>query len=142
MKNKIPIFIFACLLLLLGSYALNSLSYSSSTISTGVEPNDRLVFAYYYGWYTKDAWFGGVEGPSSLSVAFSPSIGFYDSQNISVIDTQMSEASSAGINGFIASWWGPGSFTDNTDKILINEAASQFPGFVVTLYFETEVSRT
>lgn len=140
LKKKVALLISACLLLLLGSsYALTSFPYSSSTDSSRVESSDRPVFAYYYGWYTKDAWFGGINGPSSLAVAFTPATGLYDSQNVSVIDTQISEASAAGINGFIASWWGPGSFTDNTDQILINEAASKFPGFVVALYFETEI---
>lgn len=97
------------------------------------------MFAYYYGWYTKNSWYGGVSGPNSLSVADVPALGLYDSQNISVIDTQISEALSAGIKGFISSWWGPGSFTDNTDQILMNQASSKFSDFSVTLYFETEI---
>ena len=64
--------------------------------------------------------------------------GLYNSQNTTVIDTQINEALSAGINGFIASWWGPESLTDNSDKILINQA-SKFSDFSVTLYFETEI---
>jgi hypothetical protein len=101
-------------------------------------PTSKPVLAYYYGWYTKNSWLGGIEGPSSLAVADVPSIGLYNSQNISVVDIQINEALSAGINGFIASWWGPNSFTDNTDKILIDEA-SKFSDFSVTLYFETEI---
>lgn len=99
----------------------------------------KPVLAYFYGWYMENAWYGGVDGPGSLAVADVPLIGLYDSQNVSVIDTQISEAESANITGFIASWWGPGSFTDNTDQILINQAASKYLGFSVTLYFETEI---
>jgi len=101
-------------------------------------PSSKAVFAYYYGWYTKNAWYGGIDGSKTLAAADVPSIGLYDSQNTSVIDTQINEALSAGINGFIASWWGPESFTDNTDKILINQA-SKFSDFSVTLYFETAI---
>jgi hypothetical protein len=109
------------------------------SFATNKGPSTNPVFAYYYGWYTKDAWYGGIDGPESLSVADVPSIGMYDSQNISVIDTQITEAISAGINGFIASWWGPGSYTDNTDQILINQADTRYAGFSVSLYFETKI---
>jgi len=117
--------------------AISGLSFNLSSGSTSRFPSSKPVFAYYYGWYTKNAWYGGV-GENSLAVADIPSIGLYDSQNTSVIDSQISEALSAGINGFIASWWGPQSLTDNTDKIVINQAM-KFSGFSVTLYFETEI---
>src|SRR5579872_1171853 len=97
------------------------------------------VFAYYYGWYTNNAWFSGINGHSSLAVADTPLLGLYDSQNVSVIDNQISEAVSARINGFIASWWGPRSYTDNTDQILLNQASSKFSDFTISLYFETTV---
>ncbi len=127
-------------ILTVSSVALIIVSYGDSinTISNRF-PSSKPVFAYYYGWYTKDAWYGGIDGPNSLAVADTPLAGLYDSQNITMIDTQISEAVSAGIDGFIASWWGPGSYTDNTDQILLNEAAAKFNDFSVTLYFETTI---
>ncbi len=125
--------------LLTSSIALIYFSYSASIVPSTRFPTSKPVFAYYYGWYTKTAWYGGIEGPNSLAVADVPLLGLYDSQNISVIDNQISEALSVGINGFIASWWGPHSYTDNTDQILLNQAASQFNDFSMTLYFETTI---
>ncbi len=126
--------IFILIFLLVISLLFANFSFGSGTRF----PSSKPVFAYYYGWYTKDAWYNGIGGPNSLAVADSPSIGLYNSQNTTVIDTQINEALSAGINGFIASWWGPESLTDNSDKILINQA-SKFSDFSVTLYFETEI---
>jgi hypothetical protein len=127
-------------ILTLSSVALIFVSYSDSIITNSSRfPSSKPVFAYYYGWYTKNAWYGGLDGPNSLAVADTPSIGLYDSQNITVIDSQISEALSAGIDGFIASWWGPGSYTDNSDQILLNQAAANFNDFSVTLYFETTI---
>jgi hypothetical protein len=130
-SHMAPIFILFFLIVISGFFV----NFSSGSISRF--PSSKPVFAYYYGWYTNNSWYGGL-GQNSLAVADTPSIGLYDSQNTSVIDTQINEAMSAGINGFIASWWGPESFTDNTDKILINQA-SKFSDFSVTLYFETEI---
>ena len=125
--------------ILVGSSIALILVSADASFATTVEPSTKPVFAYYYGWYTKGAWYGGIDGSESLSVADVPSIGMYNSQNVSVIDTQISEAISAGIDGFIASWWGPGSFTDNTDQILINQAETKYNGFSISLYFETEI---
>ncbi len=127
------------LFLITATVALTFFSYEDSFAATSRFPASKPVFAFYYGWYTPNAWYGGVKGLTSLAVADVPAIGLYDSQNISVIDTQISEALSAGINGFIASWWGPGSFTDNTDQILLNQTASKFQDFSLTLYFETSI---
>jgi len=131
----------AAIFLIFSSAALIFLSSADSMFfdSTGRYYTSKPVFAYYYGWYTKDAWYSGINGPSSLSVADVPNAGLYDSQNISLIDHQISQAVSAGINGFIASWWGPHSFTDNTDQILLNQASTRFADFTVTLYFETTI---
>ncbi|HYB03904.1 MAG TPA: hypothetical protein VED17_05560, partial [Nitrososphaerales archaeon] len=126
------------IILIISSVALIFVSYSDSVESSRF-PSSKPVFAYYYGWYSPYAWYGRINGPNSLAVADIPLIGLYNSQNISVIDIQISEALSAGINGFIASWWGPGSYTDNTDLILLNQAASNFNDFSVTLLFETKI---
>jgi hypothetical protein len=87
--------------------ALTTISFQGSFVSNANNrfPASKPILAYYYGWYTPNAWYGGIGGPNSLAVADIPSIGLYDSQNITVIDTQIREALSAGINGFIASWW-------------------------------------
>lgn len=124
-------------LILFSSSALIFFSLDTTSEAVHSFPQQKMVLAYYYGWYTNSSWYGGIDGPSSLAVADVPALGLYNSQNVTVIDTQISEAQSAGMNGFIASWWGPGSFTDNTDQILLNQASSRFDGFEVSLYFET-----
>lgn len=132
--------ILICIITLIASSIALTLFSSALTFASSERfPSSKPVLAYYYGWYTKNSWYGGIGGPNSLSVADVPSLGLYDSQNVSVIDTQITEALSAGIDGFIASWWGPGSFTDNTDRILMNQVSSKFNDFSVTLYFETEI---
>ena len=95
-----PVFIMIFLIVL--SVLFANFSFGS----TSRFPSSKPVLAYYYGWYTKNSWYDGIGSPNSLAVADSPSIGLYDSQNTTVIDIQISEALSAGIDGFIASWWG------------------------------------
>ena len=121
------------LLLLLVLFPTFFAALSSS--NTSAPSSSRTVFAYYYGWYTRGSWYSAG---TSLSSAFVPSLGLYNSSNVKIIDSQIGEASSAGINGFIASWWGPNSQTDNTDRILLDEAA-RWDGFSVTLFYETEI---
>ena len=107
-------------------------------LKANVSLPDRPVLAFYYGWYdAHESWLNGREGTTSNAVSYVPSIGFYNSQNFSVIDYQITEAMSAGINGFVSSWLGPGSYTDQSTKMLMQEASSKFPNFAVTFFIES-----
>lgn len=72
------------------------------------------VWASYYTWYT----------------------GYpYDSGDEKVIERQIRQAKSAGIDGFIVSWWGPGGLTDiNFRKVLQTAKREQFG---ITMYLES-----
>lgn len=97
------------------------------------------VLAFYYPWY------GSPDGPSGEWVhwnpnsahhdsAHEPAAGWYDSQDPETIRRHIREAKSAGIDGFIASWWGPHGFEDQTFDILAEVAEEE--EFTITIYYE------
>ncbi len=102
----------------------------------------RQVLAFYYGWYgdpaTSGHWVHWKEpGPNGKQIANStdmPALGAYDSHDPAVIEHQVREAHDAGITGFIASWWGQGSFEDRGIPLLLSAAAKH--GFAVSAYYE------
>ena len=107
------------------------------------EPQPRkLVLAFYYPWY------GSIYGPSKEWVHWKmvtaedigtstdyPLLGAYDSQDSEVIKCHMILAKYAGIDGFIASWWGVNRFSDNAFSKVIKVAEEL--GFNVTIYYES-----
>jgi hypothetical protein len=97
------------------------------------------VLAFYYPWY------GIPDGPSGEWVhwnpntwhhdsAHDPASGFYDSNDPETVRRHIQEAKSAGIDGFIASWWGPYGFEDRAFSTLIEVAEEE--DFLVTIYYE------
>ena len=87
----------------------------------------KMVWAFYYPWYHTSDW-------SSPELKDHPLVP-YQSFDPQAIARQIGQAKSAGIDGFISSWWGPGSYTDQNLKPLL--AAAQLQQFKVMLYFET-----
>jgi uncharacterized protein YraI len=72
----------------------------------GVEPSqaqeERRVWAFYMGF-----WAGGSSWDWQANVLDDyPSIGRYDSRDPGVAGTQIDQAKSAGIDGFVVSWYG------------------------------------
>lgn len=79
------------------------------------EKDNVIVCAYYYPWYSSDRhWQEGYIG--------TPLLGRYDSRDPIVMSKQIDWAMGHGIEVFIISWWGPGSWEDETlrDYILKN----------------------
>ena len=128
---------------------VRTFSLRSSTItsvvaaeSLGESPErygGKQVLAFYYPWY------GTPEGPSAQWVhwnpnrahhdsAHDPAYGLYDSNDPDTVRRHIREAKSAGIDGFIASWWGPHSFEDRAFDVLIEVAEQE--DFSVTIYYE------
>ena len=95
------------------------------------------VLAFYFMWYSSHTW-------CTCQMTDLPSIK-YDSSKIATIDRQIRDASSAGINGFISSWWGPGDPTDkNLTSLLTRSSVLENQGgphFASSIYFESDSPR-
>jgi len=89
-----------------------------------VEPSPML-WAYYYLWYTMDSW-------DSQWLRDWP-VSEYRSDDRAAIQRHIHQAQSAGIDGFIASWWGPDSYTDQNLATLLDIAWRE--GFSVMMAF-------
>ncbi len=87
----------------------------------------KMLLAFYYSWYSMKDW-------SSDWLKDWPLIR-YASNDTQTITRQVEQAQSAGIDGFISSWWGPGSDTDQNLKKLLAIAGQR--DFKVSIYFET-----
>jgi len=103
----------------------------------------RKVLAFYYTWYgnpdVSGAWrhWDGVDADRH-DIATSthyPAKGAYDSQDPAIIDHHMTLAKQCGVDGFICTWWGEGSFDDKALVQVLDHAARH--EFDVTLYWET-----
>ncbi|NEX93326.1 hypothetical protein, partial [Caulobacter sp. 17J65-9] len=101
----------------------------------------RAVLAFYYGWWGLAAtsgarrhW-GPPDGQGVAGAAHFPQGGLYDSRDPDELVRQLAVARAAGIDGFIASWWGRGGFEDGTLGLLLR-AAERAP-FKVSAYYET-----
>jgi glycoprotein endo-alpha-1,2-mannosidase len=120
---------------ILGTY----LSFQTCSAMTNVVP--RQVLAFYYGWWgnpVKSTWrhWQGVDSAAeSIGNATDfPEYGAYDSHDPALIERQVAVARGAGITGFIASWWGQGSFEDRGVPPLLEAAAKH--GLIVSAYYE------
>jgi glycoprotein endo-alpha-1,2-mannosidase len=102
----------------------------------------REVLAFYYGWYgnpqVSHGWRHWKDvDPTDKRIANTtdfPQYGAYDSHDTALLDRQAAAAHAAGITGFIASWWGRGSFEDRGMSLLLAAAAKH--GLVVSAYYE------
>lgn len=92
------------------------------------------VLAFYYTWYKPGTW-------CLCRMSDLPPV-HYDSSAPSTIDRQLLEATNAGINGFISSWWGKGDVTDtNFASLQLRAAALRQTGgptFSSTIYLESD----
>jgi hypothetical protein len=94
--------------------------------SAALAYNDaRPVLAYYYAWWD----------PSNFGrTLFQPGQA-YNSDDVNVIQRHVQQAQSAGIDGFVMSWYGNGDRTDTNLAHLLEIA--QKSGFRATIHFET-----
>lgn len=101
------------------------------------------VLAFYYGWYGNPAvsgrWFhwknvDAAHHHIDESTHF-PVLGAYDSHDPEVVDLHCRQAATAGITGFIVSWWRQGDFHDQGLPLMLDTA--QKHGLKVTIYYET-----
>src|SRR5437588_9082798 len=96
---------------------------SASTVLAYNE--QRPVLAYYYAWWD----------PSNFDrTMFQPAVA-YNSDDVGVMQRHVQQAQSAGIDGFVMSWYGNGDRTDSNLANLLDTA--QKTGFRATIHFET-----
>jgi len=101
----------------------------------------RLILTFYYPWYgtpnVSGKWFHweGVTGESIANTAHYPLLGIYDSWDERVINAHILMAKSSGVDCFIVSWWGIGSFEDEAFKRILKAAERQ--NFSATIYYES-----
>jgi hypothetical protein len=95
---------------------------------------NRPVLAFYYPWYNSKTW-------CLCTMSDLPTIK-YNSADEATIERQVNMAASAGITGFISSWWGQGDQTDsNLAKVLAYSATLERTMhllFASTIYFESD----
>jgi hypothetical protein len=87
------------------------------------------VLAFYYGWYGNKTvsghwvhWKPNDGGQTADNIAGMPADGLYDSHDPAEVARQVAEARQAGIDAFVATWWGPGDFTDKGMPVLLEAA--------------------
>ena len=103
----------------------------------------REVLAFYYTWYGRPERQGGWvhwggEDPAAHEIPQSthyPAKGAYDSHDREIIDGHIDQAKRHGLTGFIATWWGQGTFDDRALATLLERAADKH--FKATVYWET-----
>jgi hypothetical protein len=86
-----------------------------------------MVWAFYYPWYSLDDWANDqlVDRPAQP----------YASSDPLTIARQIEQAQAAGIDGFVTSWWGPGTETDRNLVTMLDLAEER--NFKIAIYFET-----
>ncbi|MBI3949236.1 MAG: hypothetical protein HY314_02100 [Acidobacteria bacterium] len=107
-------------------------------------PAEKKVLAFYYPWYGTPSrpggqWFHWNPQQRHYASTHTPLAGYYDSQDERTIERHIREARQAGIDAFIASWWGIASFEDQALERIITVAERM--GFQVTIYYEQARSR-
>ncbi len=86
----------------------------------------RAVLAYYYAWW----------GPGDFAKSLFKPAQPYNSDDQAVMKRQIEQARSAGIDGFVVSWWGDGDRTDANLAHLLDLAKQGT--FRATIHFETD----
>lgn len=119
------------------------LQFMGERSARGYTQVPRRVLAFYYTWYgTPDNGGGWVhwkdpdyERHDIANCEHWPLIGPYDSQDPELVDLHIEQAQRSGVDGFIATWWGRGAFSDEAFEVLVDRADRA--GFEVTVYWET-----
>jgi hypothetical protein len=111
----------------LGLLATCQAALAPDMAAPGLASSDdaRPVLAYYYAWWD----------PSNFQRTMFQPDQAYNSDDAGIMAQHVKEAQSAGIDGFVMSWYGNGDRTDaNLGRLL---DISQQAGFRATIHFET-----
>jgi hypothetical protein len=129
---------------------------AASFLANGCHAESPKVFAHYMPWFEAEKkasgefawshwqWYGKgpkhdpddvlPNGRRDIASVFYPLIGPYDERDPAVLEYQILTAKAAGIDGFIADWYGPGNSTDKMFAGLV-KAAERY-GFTVAICLE------
>jgi hypothetical protein len=117
----------------------DEVNYNCGNSSQISKPSLR-VGAYYYPWY--GGTFHGKKYPrGELVPRQQPWLGEYDDHSLAVIAQHIHWSRMAGVQVWVASWWGP---QDQTDQTLLQHilpsiaASSSSTSLHVSLFYETE----
>lgn len=122
---------------------MSMLQYLQSRAGRRFERVPRKVLAFYYTWYgnpeTSGQWVHWQDvKPEQHDIASSthyPALGAYDSHDPKTIETHIRQAKASGIDAFVCTWWGQGTFDDRAFAKVLDIAGLE--GFEVTVYWET-----
>jgi PKD domain-containing protein/calcineurin-like phosphoesterase family protein len=78
------------------------------------QPSFPIRAAFYYPWFPETWTVGGV------LTDFTPTLGFYDSNSVGVIQQHVSAMRYGGIEAGISSWWGEGHRTDTRFQTVLS----------------------
>jgi glycoprotein endo-alpha-1,2-mannosidase len=105
------------------------------------------VAIFYYPWYStprRDGswahWYVRRDGEATLSTRFFPARGLYSSSDPSVVEAQMREIATTGIDTVIVSWWGRGS--PEADRLPLVLSSAKQNGLLVAAHIEPYTGRT
>ncbi|MBO3803258.1 MAG: glycoside hydrolase family 99-like domain-containing protein [Candidatus Brockarchaeota archaeon] len=118
---------------------------SAREVVLGRRLEKPMVLAFYYPWYgNSEGKLFHWEGVGHLEIGsstFYPLFGPYDSRDERLIEAHVKLAKAAGLDGFVCSWWGEGTFEDAALRKVLE--VSNREGFKITIYYESvrEVSQ-
>jgi glycosyl hydrolase family 99 len=104
----------------------------TTTSQPGWQPSFPIRAAFYYPWFPQ----GWSQQGMNPFTHYHPLLGRYDVRSPSVLAAHIRAMRYAGLQAGIASWWGPGSLTDNNLGPLLKAAAGQ--PFRWSVYDEAE----
>ena len=103
-------------------------------VPPAAQPGFPIRAAFYYPWFPQTWTVGGQ------LTHFTPTLGYYDSSNVSVQQDHIRALGYAGMNAAISSWWGPGHYSDTRLRSLLAQTVSLGSPLKWTLYYELEGS--